>query len=144
MVAGRALDALVAEMVMGRKWMTYIHQAYLLTPEVVPEICYRGSSWTEGKTAAWDSECRILSDLTGQRVPDYSTDMRAAFEVVGKMLEREWWMFDLRSVSPGEGVVDFCNTINPALTRDSASRFKTVDEVPAAICNAALKAIVAK
>lgn len=84
---GRELDALVSEKVMGRRWRTFFHNAYLLPLEAIEGICFRGSSWTEGRNAQWDGECIILSDLKHLRVPDHSTDITAAWQVWLKLRE---------------------------------------------------------
>jgi hypothetical protein len=129
--AGRELDALVSEKVMGRQWFTFIHQSYLLEPQVAEHICFHGSSWTKGKTADWDSESQILTNLRFQRVPDYSTDIAAAWEVVEKLglLKTS----RLTQDNPDEWVVE-TKEHDPL---DIASG----ETAPLAICRAALKAV---
>jgi hypothetical protein len=72
----------------------------------------------------------------------YSTDIAAAMEVVAKILEEKYWMFDMRSSSPGVGMVWFCETIGPEPGQDA--RFSTLAELPRAICEAALKTVRVK
>ncbi len=137
---GREMDALVAEKVMGRRWFTFIRNSYLLDPDAASSICFRGSSWTEGKQAQWDSECLILTDLKFQRVPDYSTDIAAAWDVVEKMKNSgsrgfvlEWlrghWIAGCRNCGDGG---------EPELYSHQAGEGATA---PLAICRAALKAV---
>lgn len=86
MNAGRELDALVAEKVIGWKWATFCRVALLLSPfdfeREVPGKPWMG--WTEG---AENSVQRDIEErLEGfQSIPHYSTDIAAAWEVVEKM-----------------------------------------------------------
>lgn len=84
---------------------------------------------------------RVIAEkiMSGVEKP-YATDMNAAMEVVGKILERRWWIFDIRSVSHGEGMVWFCDTLD-SKPKDMQARFKSLGELPRAICEAALKTI---
>lgn len=131
MPAGRELDALVAEKVMGRRWFTFIRDSYLLDPGAAASICFRGSSWTEGKHAQWDSECGILTDLKFQRVPDYSTDIAAAWEVVLKMC--------------ADGTPPTLNAVFGGWHCSFRGHYATIKNdprsAPLAICSAALMAV---
>jgi len=47
-------------------------------------------------------------------------------------------MFDLRSTSPGSGMVWFSDTLGRT-SKDMGARFASLEELPQAICIAALK-----
>jgi len=74
----------------------------------------------------------------------YSADIAAAMEVVAKILEKKYWMFDMRSSNPGQGMVWFCDTISSGPQPSMDARFSNMAELPRAICEAALKTLQVK
>jgi len=134
MKAGREMDALVAEKVMGREVTANVggfergsgwHDDYGFTRSRHP----RNPPYTFGDKLE-------ESNANYERVPFYSTNISAAWEVVEKMRERalcvtlEWtitdgWDF---SITPHDFPYEFC-------IKENAS------SIPLAICLAALKAV---
>lgn len=81
--AGRELDALVAEKVMG------------LPPSAWPPPCIRhhrtdDAEWDSGSQEAggWCYTCNTMISSVDREPPAYSTDISAAWEVVEKLKER--------------------------------------------------------
>jgi hypothetical protein len=117
MPAGREMDALIAERVMGWKWMGIDHEtlAMLLDP-----TARRHPAWREypdrPHSSDWDAY-----------VPHYSTDIAAAWEVVEAMQsesrpDAEWIHF--------AAAIDGVNLLT-----------ETAGDAALAICRAALKAV---
>lgn len=133
--AGRELDALIAERVMGWKWCASPNtfkpgrpwRRWLAEP-------YRNMPVWDGVTempidGLFDEESNVLY---------YSTDIAAAWEVVEKL--RETWPVVLVTVGPKHYDVEI-NT-----DKGSPSHYRLVEDaqaetLPLAICRAALKAI---
>jgi hypothetical protein len=114
-VAGRALDAEVAERVMGLDL-----------------------SW---RRVTLDGTNRDLGPV--RNVPAYSTDIAAAWEVVEHM-EARWWWFALETFPNPHGINDgatvtarFKATAMPG-QHDGVGK---AEDAPLAICRAALKAL---
>jgi hypothetical protein len=93
--AGRELDALVAEKVMGWRWFHFLNKCYLIPPRNTatgfdPANTLR--HWDgEGKEGTPDLEWTTLTNYPNFRLRHYSTDIAAAWEVVEK---DDGWGFD--------------------------------------------------
>lgn len=89
-------------------------------------------------SAPWDCHATPEDPKHGGETPLYSSTIERAMEVVGKLLEEKYWMFDLLSTSPGSGMVWFSDTLGRT-SQDMGARFASLEELPQAICFAALK-----
>lgn len=95
---------------------------------------------THGTPSDWEHEgpegdreliCQICQ--SSPRVPNFSTDLQFAFQVVEKMREKHWWSM---SDNDGDVWVVYCTQKHEEPdTNSAASR-----SLPEAICLAALKA----
>lgn len=120
MPAGRELDALVAEKVMG--YSVYRDPAgYMYRFVLVPQ------------NAGPDNP--PFCDTQLELVQPFSTDIAAAWQVVTKMRERDYWVF--MGIFPSYSYVLFTEDKSPLEYRADTG----VNEVPLAICRAALKAV---
>lgn len=141
MKAGREIDALVAEKVMGWRRMTYAEQ-YAKCPRP------HGYGNDNRLTSYWhSSELHngvYREAARAEDCPDYyepedawspSTDIAAAWEVVIHLRSKDYIDFELR-MEPGRESAT-ASFIMPAGNRISAS----ANDAPAAICLAALKAV---
>lgn len=85
--AGRELDALVAEQVVGWQWWNFCSN-YLIPPFALED--YRQGrvvhGWTEGRDPEREDDLEANRLTRMWVVPKYSTDISAAFEVVEKAL----------------------------------------------------------
>lgn len=123
MEAGRELDALVAEKVMGWRWISYNNNGFILVPpdqhsRMKPEY--------------------VFQDKAGSRehagLPRYSTDIAAAWEVVEKLHEIPGYeIIDIRLCSIGYAIL--------APMGNHMKSVSTAETAPLAICLAALKAV---
>jgi len=89
-MTNREFDALVAEMVMGWKWATCVKVSCLFPPELYQStVLDHPALWKEGKTGKPDYEA-IQIQYGGYiiPVPDYSTDIAKAWEVVEKIKDQ--------------------------------------------------------
>lgn len=129
--AGRELDALVAEKVMGAVWqnMTPAGRKKVLSfPKDRPMITTDGGRVT-------------YHGMDGGNLPHYSTDIAAAWEVVEKVSSMpEFAMFDLDVVPVG--VADPMRFSARVVLTDAVR--VCAETAPRAICLAALQAIGAK
>lgn len=114
--AGRELDAMIAEKVMG--WAPVLHYGERGTGYWAPSGCESDGAW-----------------VTDGDVPFYSADMAAAWEVVEEMARRGWKV-DVQSRCPPRWAVH----VNFALPI-TGRVFERSDSAPHAICLAALKAL---
>lgn len=124
MKAGRELDALIAEKVMG--WEAVNDELEIAKREGNPDLVdsqrwHRRKVWFKGNEKMACEECGTL--------PAYSTDIAAAWEVVEKA--------DLWSLygSIGDGPYRAC------IQFEDREGLMTADTAPLAICLAALKAV---
>ena len=127
--AGRELDALVAEKVMGWTWGEYSPPV-----EGPSKILRPPESWAPSPDRAPGSE--VSCPGWHFRVPQYSTDIAAAWEVVEKMVPIKYG-FNLAIESPpgpwGDWEVHFYN---------GGTHLAFADTAPLAICRAALLAVM--
>jgi hypothetical protein len=116
MKAGRDLDALVAEKVMG------------LEPKQPDNVGYRRDTWVYAINDYDDNGPVYVVDC-----PEFSEDTSAAWSVLERMRELGWYA----SLETGRGQ-DKCT-----LTRlgGDSERLATGETLPLAICLAALKAV---
>jgi hypothetical protein len=113
---GRELDALVAEKVMG----------------------YKVTDWPTGKEFPITSAIAagVLSEFQQSRIPSYSTDIAAAWQVVDKMKSLGCFIKVHNCDHRGEWG---CWCTHPG--RVLSESFAVEDTAPHAICLAALKAV---
>jgi hypothetical protein len=132
MNAGRELDALVAEKVMGWKWQRHedskgwwcetFHDPNGLKALVRDEKGTRESHWWPG------------GEMGARSMPSYSTEISAAWEVVEKMVGKRPAFFVM------DRPVDvFSKEWRCAF--DTSGAYSWADSAPFAICLAALKAV---
>jgi hypothetical protein len=129
MTAGRELDALVAEKVMGVVWRK-VGVNGVVKATLDPLGYYSQHEECRPDFPRWSDYCRD--------VPAYSTDIAAAWQVVEHMATNHyrWWEMARRPFKDGLGaLVNF--TGDP---KDSC----VAPTVPLAICLAALKAVGAE
>lgn len=125
LVAGRELDALVAEKVMGAVWTP--------TPS---DMVFDEDYWLEipGKPGVFAYRYRDGRVKPKAGCPPYSTDMASAWEVVEKMEQRGHGFALADSQGPPwEATFDNLSSM--------LSYIETADTAPLAICLAALKAV---
>lgn len=118
MKAGRELDALIAEKVMG--WKVVPGQYKHIVP---PNAQLERSTFCEYVTSS-------LS-VPAMKLPTYSTDIRAAWEIVEKLCPQED-EFQLKRFNKKEWDCNFSYFMETSCQADTA---------PHAICLAALKAV---
>jgi hypothetical protein len=140
--AGRALDALIAEKVMGWRWRRGAHydvssvpasqQQHLLAPgeSVGEQPSGEFTSIVEGDWPPADG--RIIWN----HMPEYSTDIAAAWLVVERMRADGWW-------PEVKYLVDWDNAAKwyAACHRPPHQWSATAATAPLAICRAALAAL---
>lgn len=122
----RQLDVKIAEKVFGAK-VTFLDQK---------------AGWRIDYVADCD-ECNdpIATDYgnDGYRLKRYSSDVKAAWEIIDKMFEDNEWLVDItasRKMGPGMGGVD----VTFECKCQVRGRFHAeADELPEAVCLAALK-----
>jgi len=127
MEAGRELDALVAEKVMGIE----------VDLVVAPFIYYspyrdRYDEWAAGNEPYIDKDGDI------HLIPRYSTDIAAAWLVVEKMRETRW--IEVHSTIDGEWAA-FYTPIGTTDMNQAIHEYAKASTAPLAICLAALKAV---
>lgn len=128
MEVGHKLDALVAEKVMGWKW--YHARAFAgnwvnrLIPDDAPAEYLPGKIDTGHQAPFYG--------------PNYSHDIKAAWEVVEKMEEGEW-QFQASNTIPNSDPIIYEWEFTNVGKRGDALEFS----MPMAICKAALKAVLA-
>lgn len=122
--AGRELDALVAEKVMG------------LAPEQWPFVCEVDKHDTAGDV--WCSDCQEETDKTARVPLHYSTDISAAWQVVERLHEKGYAL-----TLHNEPDEDAGYTWGASVGGDSADAFveSWEDTAPMAICTAALRTV---
>lgn len=123
MKAGRELDALIAEKVMGWKYRGYGNG---------------GGEWT------FNGQKMAFGGLNGGSLPHYSTNIADAWMVVEKM--GRWHGFDFMIVMPDPEQTFHLRTYEAGwyeATNDGPERrvVSDADTAPLAICLAALKAV---
>lgn len=153
MTAGRELDALIAEKVMGflwHKWTPEMDQdaaadlrghRFLKPADTIQK--FRDGGWEVGPWVLASIDDPIYVGCDNQEIPNYTTDIAAAWLVVGELARRGYWLslkspfetdnawsagFTPHGMSGWNGRPDFAGF---ALT------------APLAICLAALKAVAA-
>ncbi len=135
--AGRELDALVAEGVMG---IPAEHWA-------PPCVRYHSTDdaewdWTRHESSGWCYSCsKPISEVPGEP-PRYSTVIAEAWEVVEKLLAGRW-MVTVVGDSSEAGVEGYEVNVWTAYPR-IRSVDATADTAPLAICKAALAAIATR
>jgi len=137
MEAGRELDALVAEKVMG--WYVE-HVPPIDSDDIWVTRFYRGSG-----DAAHLSGRRTISDLVSA-VPHYSTDIAAARRVVNAMAERGYWC-QLRNPFEKYGKGDYWAGFTPHSTtgwNGTPDHWTPAESMELAICLAALETMKAE
>jgi len=116
--AGRELDALIAEKVMGWTWCVQPHGhisrpgKYSYTRWLCEPDRYQSA---KPKWDKWDGKTEMpISGLNGEymHVPEYSSDIAAAWEVVEKMRELQFNHIDIRFHGGRWGVVGYYNLSN--------------------------------
>jgi hypothetical protein len=130
--AGRELDALVAEKVMGWVYREYWGQ-------LVPSEHLDAPMWSEWAQDKSGDVCRHPINrmpnipYRGDKpwIPEYSTDISAAWEVVEK--NKEYWFFLMYSADMKQWWCEY--RVNKQKGR------VTADTAPLAICRAALLAM---
>jgi hypothetical protein len=123
MEAGREMDALIAEKVMGAKWLP-IPPGY--------EALYH----PRGDGRAWAARyIETHEGGTEDACPHFSTDIAAAWLVVENMVARCWKLDVQNRFAPTWG----CHVHFAAPNYSKV--FETADSAPLAICRAALVAI---
>lgn len=138
--AGRELDVLVAEYIMGWDWYTVVGINVLLPPG--HDFRERPVLATPGRRGAEDdvdSRRFYDSDRGGPKmpvVPAFSADLAAAFEIQAEMERRGYWALICSPLNSSDGWwCGFTRHHRP----NKEARGKTVAE---AICRAALKIVV--
>ena len=118
MPAGREMDALIAEKIMG----------YTLSELSLPAY---------PKYKLFDIESGEFSGYV-KEVPHYSTDIAASWEVTEKITDQKHWAFKLRRLPGKDYMACFIR-----LTKTGRDDFesKPSKTAPFAICRAALKAM---
>jgi len=129
--AGRELDALVAEKVMGLRWRRFDYPP-------------AGSSFAYGKPWTWLSSSYAGGDPEGDEtryidnVRHYSSDIAAAWEVVGELVSLGARVNVMNRYAPTWG----CNIITDIGTPHERQHFHgSCESAPLAICLAALAAV---
>jgi hypothetical protein len=120
MEAGRELDALIAEKVMGLK--LYRHEYYGLSGKLEPDGPFLNPQGLES---------------VNREIPNYSKDIAAAWEVVKKIVHPEVvssFVFDLR-------VENWPRKFKAKFSNGGGAYSAIEDSAPLAICLAALKAV---
>ena len=138
--AGREMDALVAERVMG---LVIYDRAWPCGYD--PECGYYEPSLSKSEPASWHDEFGpVIADEIQpdgdefkfvKPVPFYSTKIEHAWEVVIQ-LERKGWWWDASNVQPNSDEIVYEWTFRP----DSRAFYACEFTLPLAICKAALKA----
>ena len=123
MPAGQIMNGLVAEKVLGRRWVNGVGRNLLLPGHSVENRTFM-SCLEVGRLES------LPDDLGG--LPDYSGDIAWAWEVVEAMEKRGWWVAD----SVNGYYMTF--RVAPEEFRAHGSTF------PLAICRAALKAALSR
>lgn len=141
LTAGRELDALVAEKVMGwRRSLGCFDNRNNWNPEGVILVPFPGTEY--GPKREWTT-----NPITNTRnVPHYSTDIAAAWEVVERLRENGWvigiGIDDEPWEDPAGGGTHGCSLLGCNRGRTDATDIREyADTTPLAICLAALKAV---
>lgn len=130
MPAGREMDALVAEHVMGWKWRrSNVTGCRCIYPEgCYPEWMDKPADMTEPLVADWEHGRFLLS---------WSKRIEYAWGVIEKLDADGWWP-SVDSVAPGDCRVDFYNHHRAARGEISGWDNVSAETAPLAICRAAL------
>ena len=132
--AGRELDALIAEKVMGWKW--FLDAANLGSG---PQYRYldEPKQWWNPPRLEWDgvSKIAIAHRPTEYQPPEYSSDIAAAWEVVEKLREMGFPVH-IQCGQYHYGVVGYRDVLK--------DEWVWAKSAPLAICRAALKALSAQ
>lgn len=140
-LAGRELDALIAERAMEWTWWSFANVSFLVPPYLAkhfgehPAIGWRKKRLPETTELA----AAFPTDYGHVRLPHYSTDIAAAMEVVEKMRER----FPRVQITTHENLegawyIEF-DDVNDGTRPDSPCSNAICDTLPEAICLAALQ-----
>ena len=137
----RELDALVAEKVMGARWFGTEGAdppslKVKLPRFMVYVLCLRGG---EPNMPDWDvcGRPEIWNDSALDEIPHYSTDIKAAWEVVEKMRADGFVGEFVQDVPDGASARFWDNPLFEAFTE---TKMPADDTLPLAICLAALRA----
>lgn len=143
---GRELDAMVAEKVLGWRWIKFGAKGDdSLTAIVPPAHIYNRPHWQPSNSEAerfydWDTLSWLdKNEKHHWGLPHYSTDIAAVQEVKQKMAEMGWDWFCLIE-RPGQATVTISALNNPALPDVQG----VAETAPHAICLAALSAVRAE
>jgi len=126
MEAGREMDALVAEEVMGWTYISPLYCGYPASGPIGPN---------EAVPYKWPAR------LGATQVPNYSTDIAAAWQVV-EHLYSEKWIVGIGSLVqvPREWRCELCNMWEDDFSRCPSDIEANADTAPLVICRAALLA----
>ena len=137
MRAGREMDCLVAEQVMGWVWMRRREPRH--EGDTLQSVLYR-PDWK------WIDWCELIPDdgkprSMNQSIPAYSTDIAAAWGVVER-LYNEHWIVSIGSLAenPRGWRCELCNMWPDDFERAPTDIEANGDTAPLAICRAALLA----
>lgn len=136
--AGRELDALIAEKVMG--WQRYGAMRY--GKPIVVMVAKHSDCWnyTRSQADAASGSWEPTNDPVTERLTPFSTDIAAAWQVVEKFRGDKRLLFELRTAGRVGPMVDELTTYAARfifLERD----FSEAETAPLAICRAALAAV---
>lgn len=148
MKAGRVMDARVAEKVRGKSvvWVTALH-AYrprdgsTVLDDMVPEYVQIPveAMGEDDVVLYWTAECGTPNQYVPEEIERYSTDMRAAWDVVSDFDPAYAWEFE---VLPDGSA--WAKVYGHTQTNDCESYRAHAETMPLAICLAALKAVGAE
>lgn len=128
-LTGRALDAMVAEKVMGWKWFVHPEEprAFLASPKSLDQMERMGWLPDDGR------EAREM----GFSIPAYSSTWEGLGLVVDEM-ERRKWAWKIQKVYRGEGAADGHYAL---FTSGGQEGYSLALTAPEAVARAALKAL---
>lgn len=135
--AGRELDALVAEKMMGYVWRKSNRSGKrcICRPDRCPDWFDSPADGTEPLVSDWDSY---------PFTPAYSTDIAAAWEVVERLLVRRMYPDLVSSNYPVVWTCEVDSYSDPEAATDPWPVKSCADTAPLAICRAALQAVRAR
>lgn len=126
MEAGRELDALVAEKVMG--WHSRITPEIPTYPLIGPDRAV-----PPGET--------LTKDRGYKEIPHYSTDIAAAWDLLKHLDTQGVWVYNLSNACENSWSCTLCQRVGPGYSGLTYHQVWLVQTAPHAICLAALKAV---